>query len=56
MKKPEIVDAILALDSDAKVQVIEEKDINSRNKQKTNEQGLTQQEIWQQYGISSRHL
>ena len=27
MKKPEIVDAILALDSDAKVQVIEEKDI-----------------------------
>ena len=27
MKKPEIVDAILALDSDAIVQVIEEKDI-----------------------------
>jgi len=27
MKKPEIVDAILALDSDARVQVIEEKDI-----------------------------
>ena len=27
MKKPEIVDAILALDSDAKVQVVEEKDI-----------------------------
>ena len=33
MKKPEIVDAILALDSDAKVQVIEEKDIiwNDKN-------------------------
>ena len=27
VKKPEIVDAILALDSDARVQVIEEKDI-----------------------------
>ena len=27
MKKPEIVDAILALDSNAKVQVVEEKDI-----------------------------
>ena len=27
MKKPEIVDAILALHSDAKVQVVEEKDI-----------------------------
>tara|TARA_R100001126_G_C4869078_1_gene171929 strand:- start:830 stop:1126 length:297 start_codon:yes stop_codon:yes gene_type:complete len=27
VKKPEIVDAILALDSDAKVQVVEEKDI-----------------------------
>ena len=27
MKKPEIVDAILALDSDSRVQVIEEKDI-----------------------------
>ena len=40
----------------ALVEIIEEKDINSRNKQKTNEQGLTQQEIWQQYGISSRHL
>ena len=33
MKKPEIVDAILALDSDARVQVIEETDIiwNDKN-------------------------
>lgn len=40
----------------ALVEIIEEKDINNRTKQKTNEQGLTQQEIWQQYGISSRYL
>jgi len=40
----------------ALVEIIDEKDINSRTKQKKNEQGLTQEEIWQQYGISSRYL
>ncbi len=40
----------------ALVEVILEKDINSRTKQKKDELGLTQKEIWSKYGISSRHL
>ena len=40
----------------ALVEIIDEKDINSRTKQKKNEQGLTQEEIWQQYGINRRYL
>ena len=40
----------------ALVEIIEEKDINSRTKQKKDELQLTQQEIWRKYGISSRHL
>ena len=40
----------------ALVEVISEKDINHRTKQKKDELGLTQKEIWSKYGISSRHL
>ena len=40
----------------ALVEIIEEKDINSRTKQKKDELELTQEEIWKKYGISSRHL
>jgi|TARA_R100001509_G_C4712143_1_gene163697 hypothetical protein len=40
----------------ALVEVISEQDINSRTKQKKDELGLTQKEIWSKYGISSRHL
>lgn len=40
----------------ALVEIIDEKDINSRTKQKKNEQDLTQEEIWQQYGINRRYL
>ena len=40
----------------ALVEVISEKDINSRTKQKKDELGLTQKEIWSKYGISSRYL
>ena len=40
----------------ALVEVINEKDINERNKQKQDELGLTQEEIWRKYGISGRHL
>ena len=36
----------------ALVEVISEKDINSRTKQKKDELGLTQKEIWSKYGIS----
>ena len=40
----------------ALVEIIEEKDINSRTKQKKDELQLTQEDIWRKYGISSRHL
>ena len=40
----------------ALVEIIEEKDINSRTKQKKDELELTQEEIWKKYGISSRYL
>ncbi len=40
----------------ALVEIISEKDIDGRSKQKKDEQGLTQQEIYNKYGISSRHL
>ena len=40
----------------ALVEIIEEKDINSRTKQKKDELELTQEDIWRKYGISSRHL
>ena len=40
----------------ALVEIIEEKDINSRTKQKKDELNLTQEDIWRKYGISSRHL
>ena len=40
----------------ALVEIIDEKDINSRTKQKEEEFGLTQEEIWRKYGISSRYL
>ena len=40
----------------ALVEIIEEKDINSRSKQKKDELELTQEDIWRKYGISSRHL
>ena len=40
----------------ALVKIIEEKDINSRTKQKKDELQLTQEDIWRKYGISSRHL
>ena len=40
----------------ALVEIIEEKDINSRPKQKKDELELTQEDIWRKYGISSRHL
>lgn len=36
----------------ALVEIIDEKDINSRTKQKKDEQGLTQEEIYKKYGIS----
>jgi hypothetical protein len=36
----------------ALVEIINEKDINSRTKQKKDEQGLTQEEIYKKYGIS----
>ena len=36
----------------ALVKIIDEKDINSRTKQKKDEQGLTQEEIYKKYGIS----
>ena len=39
----------------ALVEIIEEKDINSRTKQKKDELELTQEDIWRKYGISSRH-
>jgi hypothetical protein len=35
----------------ALVEIIEQKQIDSRSKQKKNEQGLTQEEIWQKYNI-----
>ena len=40
----------------ALVEIIDEKDINSRTKQKKDELELTQEDIWRKYGISSRHL
>jgi len=40
----------------ALVEVINQKDINERTKQKKDELDLTQEEIWKNYGISSRHL
>lgn len=40
----------------ALVEIIDEKDINSRTKQKKDELQLTQKEIWSKYGISSRYL
>ena len=40
----------------ALVEIIEEKDINSRTKQKKDELELTQEDIWRKYGISSKHL
>ena len=40
----------------ALVEIIPEKDIDGRSKQKKDEQGLTQQEIYNKYGISSRYL
>ena len=40
----------------ALVEIINEKDINSRSKQKEDELELTQKEIWRKYGISSRYL
>jgi len=40
----------------ALVEIIEEKDINSRTKQKKDELELTQEDIWRKYGINSRHL
>ena len=40
----------------ALVEIIEEKDINSRSKQKKDELELTQEDIWRKYGISSRYL
>jgi hypothetical protein len=40
----------------ALVEIINEKDINSRSKQKEDELNLTQKEIWRKYGISSRYL
>ena len=40
----------------ALVEVIDEIDINERTKQKQDELGLTQEEIWRKYGISSGHL
>jgi|TARA_E500000178_G_scaffold306899_1_gene319436 hypothetical protein len=40
----------------ALVEIISEKDIDGRSKQKKDEQGLTQQEIYNKYGISSRYL
>ncbi len=40
----------------ALVEIIEEKDINSRTKQKKDELELTQEDIWRKYGISSRNL
>ena len=40
----------------ALVEIINEKDINSRTKQKKDELQLTQKEIWSKYGISSRYL
>ena len=40
----------------ALVEIIEEKDINSRTKQKKDELELTQEDIWRKYGISSRYL
>ena len=40
----------------ALVEIIEEKDINSRTKQKKDELELTQKDIWRKYGINSRHL
>ena len=35
----------------ALVEVIKQKNINSRSKQKQDEQGLSQEEIWQKYNI-----
>lgn len=40
----------------ALVEIIDEKDINSKTKQKKDELQLTQKEIWSKYGISSRYL
>ena len=40
----------------ALVEIINEKDINSRSKQKKDELELTQEDIWRKYGISSRYL
>lgn len=37
----------------ALVEIISEKDINHRTKQKKDELALTQEEIWRKYGISS---
>jgi hypothetical protein len=37
----------------ALVEIISEKDINHRTKQKKDELDLTQEEIWRKYGISS---
>ena len=35
----------------ALVEIIKQNKINSRNKQKEDEQGLSQEEIWQKYNI-----
>ena len=40
----------------ALVEIIDERDINSRTKQKKDELQLTQKEIWSKYGINSRYL
>jgi hypothetical protein len=40
----------------ALVEVIDVLNINSRTKQKNDEQGLTQKEIYKKYGIYCRHL
>jgi hypothetical protein len=40
----------------ALVEVIDVLNINSRTKQKNDEQGLTQKEIYKKYGINCRHL
>jgi hypothetical protein len=37
-------------------EVIDVLNINSRTKQKNDEQGLTQKEIYKKYGIYCRHL